>query len=1536
LLNNEEHMTLGGIYNKQFTDWQPTKTALEFSTYFGSAVDGFYLVNASNIEFLPGFIYKTTAQGAKFKLAEDIDLSTIKHYGITEGEDYLAELSLKEFKGTFDGNGKTLSNLNIDQSFNGDIGLFGRVIDANISNLNISNPTLKGYYNIGSLAGYANRTNIDNVDVTSLTITGDSTLANGKMGGLIGHNTVSTSGTYTLQNSQVSGTINGFGSYIGGLVGHNEKIAISDSSANVAVTSTTGDNIGGLIGENSQANITGSSSTGLITATNRNSVGGLIGRNSNSYILDSFATGKVIGTSYIGGLIGYNTTSSTVNGSYATGDVEATGSYVGGLIGQNLSYSNIGNTSANYATGNVTGTYYVGGLIGQNSNSTVNNSYTGIKTDGTITTKAGTVIGTATTGYVGGLIGQNSSGNISNSIASGDVVSIGNYVGGFVGQNSSSTISSSSASGDVNGLSYIGGLIGHNTTNSAITSSSSSGNVIGTSQYIGGLVGYNQSNITSSSAIGNVTGKNSSDVYQNYVGGLVGYNTTSNITSSYHTTGKVMGLDYVGGLVGQNQGTSSPTYTINTSYASGEVEGRNYVGGLVGYSYYNSVITNSYVENESKVTGTRNVGGLVGMSDTTVIPTYPASITNSYYNVNGVTINGGNYVTLGGIYNKQFTDWMSASRTGLTASTYLGVADGSGFYTLNKNNIEYALAFANVAGMKFKLGETIDVSDITQAGTTDTKLTDWHLAEFRGTFDGNSKALLNVNINQSFNDEVGVIGRLIGGSITNLGIAGNSTIGGYESVGGLVGKNQNSTISGSFSNATVNGVSKAGGLVGHNYQQSTTTSITDSYATGDVTGTNNIGNMLGGLVGYNQGGTLLRTYATGKISRADGVTGGYTSVGGLVGSHSGTITQSFFNSSTGGLGTTSTNGTAKTLTQLQTASTYSDWGSNIKSTGTGSATWRIYEGNTSPLLTSYLTALSGTINGTKITKTYDGNNQVNGSITWGTTPNNDLLLGDTSITLSSANVGIYADGTLRSLYSSQLGYDLNVGGTVPEVEITPRAITISADEVSKIYGNSEATLGVTVSTTEGLGLASTDNLSDVTGTLIRESGEDVGSYDVLLGTGSKASNYTITFNEDNNSYSITPRAITISADAVSKIYGNSEETLGATVSTTEGLGLASTDDLADVVGTLTRESGENVGSYDVALGTGTKASNYTITFNEDNNSYSITPRAITISADAVSKIYGNSEETLGATVSTTEGLGLASTDDLADVVGTLTRESGENVGSYDVALGTGTKASNYTITFNEDNNSYSITPRAITIKATDLTKVYGQIDPTLVYTVTSGSIVNDDNLGVNLTRATGEDVNTTTGYAISNNGTFNSNYDVIFVDGKLNITPKPIPPTPEPEVPVDPTPVDPTPKPEVPVEPKPTLPPITPVEEEKVKEIEKVITTIVNTQQVSQPIIPVIVNPIVVNTPIIQPTISGGMSLVSQTIQGQPNQVITLSELRTQNNSSENTNVQTQDVRVFLNGNSIIELVNGGVNLPDGVDQEFYLVREDSNNNGAN
>lgn len=112
--------------------------------------------------------------------------------------------------------------------------------------------------------------------------------------------------------------------------------------------------------------------------------------------------------------------------------------------------------------------------------------------------------------------------------------------------------------------------------------------------------------------------------------------------------------------------------------------------------------------------------------------------------------------------------------------------------------------------------------------------------------------------------------------------------------------------------------------------------------------------------------------------------------------------------------------------------------------------------------------------------------------------------------------------------------------------------------------------------------------------------------------------------------------------------------------------------------------------------------------------------------------------------------------------------------------------------------------------------------------------------------------------------------------------------------------------------------------------------TVVKTQ-VSVPVIPVTTAPVVtVNTPTTQKieinnnlalklgVDSGSVNLVSQTIVGQPNQVVTLSELKTSSqensNSNEKKEVKLEDVRVSLNQNSIVQIVNGGVNLPTGVD----------------
>ena len=223
----------------------------------------------------------------------------------------------------------------------------------------------------------------------------------------------------------------------------------------------------------------------------------------------------------------------------------------------------------------------------------------------------------------------------------------------------------------------------------------------------------------------------------------------------------------------------------------------------------------------------------------------------------------------------------------------------------------------------------------------------------------------------------------------------------------------------------------------------------------------------------------------------------------------------------------------------------------------------------------------------------------------------------------------------------------------------------------------------------------------------RQTGEDVGSYDVTLGSGSKAANYNISFSADNNALTIDKRAITLAADAVSKTYGDADPTLTAHVSGGSLGSVTVSDTVADVTGSLTRQTGENVGSYDVALGSGSKASNYDISFSTDNNALTIGKRAITLTADAVSKTYGAADPALTAHVSNGSLGSVTVSDALADVTGSLSRQAGENVGSYDVILGNGSKAANYIISFVVDNNALSIGAKALALAgSTGVTKVY--------------------------------------------------------------------------------------------------------------------------------------------------------------------------------------------------------------------------------------
>jgi hypothetical protein len=315
--------------------------------------------------------------------------------------------------------------------------------------------------------------------------------------------------------------------------------------------------------------------------------------------------------------------------------------------------------------------------------------------------------------------------------------------------------------------------------------------------------------------------------------------------------------------------------------------------------------------------------------------------------------------------------------------------------------------------------------------------------------------------------------------------------------------------------------------------------------------------------------------------------------------------------------------------------------------------------------------------------------------------------------------------------------------------ITPRAITISADILGKIYGNNDPTL--TAQVTAGTIV----NSDPHTGTLSRASGEDKGVYDISKGTYTYGSNYAEAF--VGATFTIGQRPITITADIQTKVYGNSDPTLTAKVTST--IGVVNGDQAS---GTLLRAAGENVGRYIISKNTYTYGTNYAETYVPD--SLAITQRAITVSADALGKTYGNSDPTLTAQVSSGSIVG-------TDVPsGTLSRISGENVGDYAIQKNTYSYGANYLETYVGAN--LHIGQRPISITANDTTKVYGGADPVLTARVTAGTIIGTDAPTGSLSRAPGETVGT---YLISQNSyTYGANYLETYTGAQLSISRRPV------------------------------------------------------------------------------------------------------------------------------------------------------------------
>ena len=427
------------------------------------------------------------------------------------------------------------------------------------------------------------------------------------------------------------------------------------------------------------------------------------------------------------------------------------------------------------------------------------------------------------------------------------------YVGlfGSIGTNGS-VMNIGLLDSNITGNEYVGGLVGDNHYGT-VNNSYSTGNTTGTDR-VGGLAGLNVGTVNHAYATGNVTGNND-------VGGLIGLNTGGTVNHSY-ATGNETGTYDVGGLIGET--TDS---TVANSYATGNVNGSNNIGGLVGHYYHDDVIN------------------------------------NSHYNINGSLINGGCHITMGGLFQAQYQDWLS-NNLSLNITDYSAnlVTDGGYYDISNVQGLRDLLGFAGESDYKFRLAADIDLSSASGL----------YIPYLAAEFDGNDHTISNLHINLSFAAYVGMFGYNDGATIMNIGIAddyvnGLSYVGGlvglnrgavnnsyaagnvtgrddgYDGyVGGLMGSNSGGTVNNSHAAGNVTGTGwYAGGLIGDNYG-----TVDRSYATANVTGTNE---YVGGLVGNNgEFMTVNNSYATGNVV-------GTSYIGGLVGInyYCGTVNNSY-------------------------------------------------------------------------------------------------------------------------------------------------------------------------------------------------------------------------------------------------------------------------------------------------------------------------------------------------------------------------------------------------------------------------------------------------------------------------------------------------------------------------------------------------------------------------------------------------------------------------------------------------------------------
>ena len=509
------------------------------------------------------------------------------------------------YHGMLEGNGYTISNLNIDE--NGTAGLFPNLhASGTIRNLGLVNPTVRGRIQVGAFAA-TNQGNIVASWVSGGAISGTGTPADTDFGGIAGRN----QGSIIASYSTASVSASNWNGDVGGLVGQNEAVIIASYAAGTTTGTGSFVVIGGLAGlatstnaitnsycsaATGQANCVGSpaSNTGRYTAADMQAPTAYTGIYANwnaDLNSDTFPDNPwYFGTTSTYPVITDPKTTDPPAANQRTIDHDPDNDNlinVDTLQKLNAIRYDLGG-NGNPAAGNVAAyaAAFPGGHLADTSTPYMGCESTceGYELTDNLDFAADGAAVTSTDAYpnwtpIGGsyaaefngnghtisrlTINRTGTGGLFNTIASGGVIrdvgmiapsvtASGLYIGTLSARiDAGGEISASYVQGGsivTTGLSYMGGLVGGNS--GAIKAAWSTAEVNGgtiSGVGVGGLVGISAGEITASYAAGSVSGTGSGAVIGGFVSTLTGGGAT--ITDSYCDTGAAGRSNCIGTVV---------------------------------------------------------------------------------------------------------------------------------------------------------------------------------------------------------------------------------------------------------------------------------------------------------------------------------------------------------------------------------------------------------------------------------------------------------------------------------------------------------------------------------------------------------------------------------------------------------------------------------------------------------------------------------------------------------------------------------------------------------------------------------------------------------------------------------------------------------------------------------------------------------------------------------------------------------------------------------------------------------------------------